>query len=303
MQILYREIYKPLIDQVPLLNKDLIKNARGDLLSSIQSGKVVFYRGQFKGTFTATTSRELVELGAKWNSKSQSWDLLASKVPPRIMEAVKVSDMAFAQTMVTVNETLSKILPGSISVKTEAAAYFNTEIFKLDRDLTKAIKTITVPAQLTTEEKLLIADEYAENLEKYVQKFTAQEVKRLREMVQQNVYSGNRYENLVKSIQDSFEVSENKAYFLARQETKLLSTKYKEVRSVSSGSPGYIWKCVAGSPKHPVRPDHKRLDGKYIPWNDMPVVDLKTGRKAHAGEDFNCRCRPQIVFKVPDNAS
>lgn len=300
MRILYRQIYKPLLDEVPFLNKDLIKNSRGDLFSLIQSGKVVFYRGKFKGNFTATASRELVSMGAKWNNATQSWDLLASKVSPRIMDAIKVSDMAFAQTMVGVQETLSKIVPGEISIKQVAESFFNTEIFKLDRDLTKAIKAITVPSQLTIEEKLLIADEYSDNLEKYVKKFTEHEISRLREMVSQNVYSGNRYENLIKSIQDSFEVSENKARFLARQETKLLSTKYKEVRAVSSGSPGYYWRCVSGSPKHPVRPDHKRLDGQYIPWNDMPIVDLKTGRKAHAGEDFNCRCRPQIVFKVPD---
>lgn len=300
MRTLYKEIYEPLLKEVPFLNINLIKNARGDLISLIQSGRIVFYRGQFKGNFTATASRELVEMGAKWNSKTQSWDILASKVPVETMRAIKVSDMAFAETMTAVQATLGKILPEAIDVKVDASSFFSTEIFKLDRDLTKEIKAITVPVQLTTEEKLLIADEYADNLDKYVKKFTAKEVGRLREMVQQNVYSGNRYENLIKSIQDSFEVSENKAKFLARQETHLLATKIKEVRAVSSGSPGYIWKCVAGSPKHPVRPDHKLLDGQYIPWNDMPVVDRKTGRKAHAGEDYNCRCRPQIVFRVPD---
>lgn len=39
-----------------------------------------------------------------------------------------------------------------------------------------------------------------------------------------------------------------------------------------------------------VRPDHARLEGRIINWNDPPVVDLRSGRRAHCGGDYNCRC-------------
>ena len=39
-----------------------------------------------------------------------------------------------------------------------------------------------------------------------------------------------------------------------------------------------------------VRPDHARLEGRICSWNDPPVVDLRSGRRRHPGEDYNCRC-------------
>lgn len=39
-----------------------------------------------------------------------------------------------------------------------------------------------------------------------------------------------------------------------------------------------------------VRPDHARLEGRIINWNDPPVVDLRSGRRRHPGGDYRCRC-------------
>ena len=39
-----------------------------------------------------------------------------------------------------------------------------------------------------------------------------------------------------------------------------------------------------------VRPDHARLEGRICNWNDPPVVDLRSGRRRHPGDDYNCRC-------------
>jgi len=49
----------------------------------------------------------------------------------------------------------------------------------------------------------------------------------------------------------------------------------------------YVWTTKKDSK---VRPDHARLEGRIISWNDPPVVDLRSGRHAHPGEDYNCRC-------------
>ena len=47
----------------------------------------------------------------------------------------------------------------------------------------------------------------------------------------------------------------------------------------------YIWTTRKDNK---VRPDHARLEGRIINWNDPPVVDLRSGRRRHAGEDYNC---------------
>lgn len=49
----------------------------------------------------------------------------------------------------------------------------------------------------------------------------------------------------------------------------------------------YVWTTKKDSK---VRPDHARLEGRICNWNDPPVVDLRSGRRRHPGEDYNCRC-------------
>ena len=54
-----------------------------------------------------------------------------------------------------------------------------------------------------------------------------------------------------------------------------------------SGFQYYVWTTRKDSK---VRPDHARLEGRIINWNDPPVVDLRSGRRAHPSGDYNCRC-------------
>ena len=45
-----------------------------------------------------------------------------------------------------------------------------------------------------------------------------------------------------------------------------------------------------------MRKDHKRLNGKIFSWNDPPVIDTRTGRRGHPGDDYQCRCVAIPVF-------
>lgn len=54
-----------------------------------------------------------------------------------------------------------------------------------------------------------------------------------------------------------------------------------------SGFQYYVWTTRKDDR---VRPDHARLEGRICNWNDPPIVDLRSGRRRHPGEDYNCRC-------------
>ena len=45
-----------------------------------------------------------------------------------------------------------------------------------------------------------------------------------------------------------------------------------------------------------VRPDHARLEGRICSWNDPPVVDLRSGRRRHPGEDYQCYSKDTEVY-------
>ena len=47
-----------------------------------------------------------------------------------------------------------------------------------------------------------------------------------------------------------------------------------------------------------MRDSHRHLNGKRFSWNDPPVVDARTGRRCHPGQDYQCRCVALPVFDL-----
>ena len=92
-------------------------------------------------------------------------------------------------------------------------------------------------------------------------------------------------------------MSQRKAKFLASQETRLLTSKLKEVRYKDVGIDEYIWQTVKGTPEHPVRPMHKKLNGTKQRFSSPPITNEK-GQRNNPGEDYRCRCvaRPIVKF-------
>lgn len=291
------EIYLPLITALDVPKDVVIENATDDLRRAIQRGRVRFYRGRFSGKFTANISKELRTLGATWEASTKSWKLLSSDLTDEIRLAVDASDEKMKRTEARVLGKLADINPDDVAEKFQGKKLFDHVLWKTDRKVTAQVEAVTVAPKLSKESRAKIAEEYTQNLRIYIKKWTEEEIVKLRERVEKSAVSGARYETLVSTIQKSYGVSQNKAKFLARQETSLLMAKFKETRYRDAGSTEYIWRCVAGSPNHPVRPFHKKLDGTRQRWDSPPIID-KNGNRKHPGEDYGCRCtaRPLVKF-------
>lgn len=117
---------------------------------------------------------------------------------------------------------------------------------------------------------------------------------RLNELTLRGITEGTRTPEIVESILNSGKVSVSRAKMIARTQVATTASKLTEVRAIHIGSPGYFFRTSLDSD---VRPYHRRLEGKFIEWNNPPVVD-KNGRRAHAGQDYQCRCYQEVV--VPD---
>lgn len=290
------EIYLPLLREMGLGSKTL-KNAPQDLADAIRSGRITFYRGEFRGRFSSAITRELKKIGAKWDRRQGSFKIQLSSLTPEIKHAIETSENRFLQTISRIDKKLREILPEEIADRLNISDRFDSVLWKVDKEFRKSIKGITVAPDLTPERRKKIAEEYTNNMRLYIKEWTEKEIVKLRKDVQSKAFAGNRYETMVKTIQKSFGVSQNKAKFLARQETSLLITKFKETRYTDAGVREYIWSCVAGSTNHPVRPMHKKLEGKRFRWDDPPITDEK-GNRNNPGQDYNCRCfaRPVVKF-------
>lgn len=116
---------------------------------------------------------------------------------------------------------------------------------------------------------------------------------RVHELTLKALEDSTRSSEIAAEIMRSGEVAVSRANLIARTETSRTASVLTEARAVHIGSPGYFWRTSEDSD---VRPDHKILNGKFIPWDSPPIADRRTGRRAHAGCIYGCRCYPEPVL-------
>ena len=257
------------------------------LIKAILSGKVQYFNEHFEGKFNAAISREIRQMGGKWDSKRKSWSIKADKLSYDVQTAIgQVSNK-----MIRINNRINEHLATVEKIAQENPIfvldkYFEGSISRLEERFQEGLKGILVAPTLTDEMRKNLAREYTNNMNLYIKGWMDDSVVRLRKRVQRNAFAGYRSSQLVKEIEHDYQVSHNKARFLARQETSLLMSQFREERYKSAGVDSYRW-STSGDER--VRPFHKRLNGKVFTWDNPPIVD-ENGKRAHPGQDFGCRC-------------
>ena len=277
LTLFYDVLFEPLLEELDKLK--FYYNDENTIRDALLSGKIEYVNGIFKGNFSAKLTRELNKLGIEYSNKFQGFKKEINKLPVSIQSAIAQANLINK----TINENmLAKVATlqiGENKIKDVKTKY---------KSIIKSIdEQIEISIDLTEAEKEIIAKEYKNNLELYIKNFLDEETKKLRDEVEESVNAGYRAEHLKEIIKERYQVSESKAEFLAKQETSLLTSKYTQMRYKDAGINKYIWST---SGDNRVRHDHRELDGKIISYDDPPIVDKATGRKAHAGEDFGCRC-------------
>lgn len=96
-----------------------------------------------------------------------------------------------------------------------------------------------------------------------------------------------RVEQLRDQLFERFDVSESRAALIARDQVLKLNSDIQQEQQKRAGVTAYTW---ATAKDERVRDDHRALDGTRHEWALPPVVDERTGAKAHPGRYFQCRC-------------
>lgn len=271
----------------------LYKNAKGrddgqnPLIRAIISGRVQYVQDHFEGAFNAQISRAIKDMGGRFDSRTKHWRIPLAKLTPQVSIAIGTASGKVNRIKERVEEHLEK-LRGLMAKDPEFTfeQAFSASVGRLGEQFEKGVEGIIVAPEFTPDMIKQISEKYSHNMNLYIKKWTEESIVRLRDRVLINTFKGKRAETLVRSIEHDFGVSLNKAKFLARQETSLLMSQYREERYKSAGVQKYRW-LTSGDER--VRGYHKRLNGKIFTWDNPPVVDA-TGRRAHPGQDFGCRC-------------
>lgn len=105
------------------------------------------------------------------------------------------------------------------------------------------------------------------------------------------IRQGWRWEDIATNIEDRFDVSRNRARFIARDQIGKLNGDLTQRRQTQTGVTHYFWRDsrderVRGNPEglYPKAiPSHWGRNGQRIAWDDPP-------EGGHPGQDYNCRC-------------
>lgn len=124
-------------------------------------------------------------------------------------------------------------------------------------------------------------------------------------LIEQGYTAGASAVSLTKQIKEKFEVTENRARLIARDQIGKLHSDVVRDEHISLGLDKYIW--VSGGDQR-VRKSHEVLDDKICSWYDATIykdslddTEWKKrssigGVELHPGQDYQCRCVEKAVL-------
>ena len=289
------EIKRNKEDYSYLYHNAKMKDAMQDpVVKSILRGKVQYVRDHFEGKFSAEFSREIKKMGGVWDWRRQHWKIPVSKLSPQVSLAIGTASDKISRLKSRISNHLNEV---SNIISQDPKFTFNKAFEQTVKGLNKkfeeGIEGIVIAPEFTPEMVKNITEQYSDNMNLYIKGWTEKSIKRLRGRVLVNTFEGNRAEHLVRELEHDYNISFNKAKFLARQETSLLMSQFREERYKSCGITKYRW-ITAGDER--VRPYHKRLNGKIFTWDNPPVVD-EMGNRAAPGQPYGCRCLASPILE------
>ena len=273
--------FRPLLEVVDI--PDMRINSSSALLAAIRSGKVQYHGGTFTGTFNAAISRDLASF-AKFDRRSGKWtgkagpDVLGASIVAegRRKDLMSRLELQLTQAEKNINDAIKSLSLGD-----------DLPLPLMREAVVKDLWSVGVQPNITPRMDKALRRDYTQSTKLDIVNWQPEQMQRLREMVQRIQTTGDN-SSIKALIQSEWNTSAAKAKFLARQETGLFFEAFGREGAKSAGVRRYRWST---SHDARVRDSHKHLDGRIVDLNGPgEIVDEKTGRRAHAGADYNCRC-------------
>lgn len=140
-----------------------------------------------------------------------------------------------------------------------------------------------------------LVDDWIQDNVRLIKSVPSDSLDEMQKIVMDGWHNARSTKAIMKDLQEQFGVSKSKAKLLAVDQTSKLNAKITQYQQRDAGCEEYVWSSSGDSR---VRDRHRELDGKVFRWDKPPVVDEKTGRRAHPGEDYRCRCVAIPRFRI-----
>jgi len=281
--LLYETVYVPILELID--DPRAVLNSRQAVIDALRRGQISYDDGEFSGRFTAAISRELSRFAA-FDSRSKTW---RGEPPPDILGAA-IAARTRAEDLSRRIESRLDRLPERLDAALRDMA-FPTPSDMIDRELSDDIKSLGIQPTITSNIRERLEAEYGGNLDRDIKNWAPEQIERLRDMVERHSMKGFRRDELMQMIAHEWEVSTNKAAFLARNEASLFASALRDARYQEAGIRRYRWSATGGaSGDGRTRRLHRKLHGKEFSYSSPPIIDERTGKRGNPGEIWNCRC-------------
>jgi SPP1 gp7 family putative phage head morphogenesis protein len=116
------------------------------------------------------------------------------------------------------------------------------------------------------------------------------------ESVYRSITTGRGLEDLQPELNKHSDGARNKARNMALDQTRKAYNSINAAKAQKLGVKQFEW-IHSGGGREP-RKLHLELDGQIFSYDDLPVIDERTGERGLPGAAINCRCvqRPVITF-------
>lgn len=292
--LFYIELFE-LIDENP---DELINEKFSALKNALRSGQVRYKDGQFSGKFSVAISKELSQF-AILDARNGVW----KGRPPAIIQAIASAVNFRSQALIEkAQHLIANMEPRAIEAAGNIRFDFREPLYDMDEQAKQDLHNLGIQPEMSPVIRERLAEDYNLNQQINIKNWAPEQVTRLRTMTQRALYQGVAPREFTQMIMGEWNVSRNKARFLARQETSLFLSKFRRERYTDAGVREYIWMSSSdarcreankwGQPKH----GHGGpLHGHRFTFGDPPISGTK-GEKQEPGEPFGCRCvaRPVV---------
>ena len=127
-----------------------------------------------------------------------------------------------------------------------------------------------------------------------IKDISAEQHRRIKELVDEAQTTGMRVETLAKRLEDELGIAKRRARLIGRDQVLKANAKLTQDRMQAAGFKRYRWSSGTDAR---VRPMHRELDGQVFSWDDPPVTNPQ-GDRNHPGQDYQCRCGAIPVFEA-----
>jgi SPP1 gp7 family putative phage head morphogenesis protein len=302
--ILSQAIFKPLADA--LNESDLKANAKKSALeTALREGTIQFQGGAFRGAINSAISKEIKSLGGQF--RNGAWRLPSPSLPSHLQKAIYANKQAMDLLSVRFSELTSAMpkkitsMIADLSIDGLGLEGVNRVSREFKRTVGKAyavmpdikdegrdvlLKTYFDSEQLPIKKRLL--REFEDGTKTYTENFAQEVVEKLRREISEKIANGRPRHEVRNLIENRLNISADRCKFIARQETSLLTSKFKEIQYKQAGIDKYIWRTVGDNR---VRDKHDDLNGKTFSFDSPPDASyFNTHEPCNPGFDYNCRC-------------